>query len=83
MTILLAILTVACVSWIITRESLFEPLRKWARGKKYLYPLSCVYCLCPWLMLVVFLLEGLPWRWYFPAIWLAYVNVAVFSKVRG
>lgn len=83
MTLTLAILTVACVSWIITREQIFARLQKWARPRKYATPLVCMYCLAPWLTALVFVVNGLPLVWFFPCVWLSYWNLALFAKVRG
>lgn len=83
MTILLAILTVACVSWIITREQIFAPLRKWAKPRRWLYPLQCAYCLIVWVTIpVMYLLEIRP-VFFFPIVWAGYWNIALLSKARG
>jgi hypothetical protein len=83
MTILLAIFTVSCVSWIITRETVFEDLRAWAKGKRGLYPVSCMYCLAPWVTGLVFIINELPLIYFFPVIWGSYHSLAVFKRVRG
>lgn len=82
MTVPLAICAVSCVSWIVTREQIFEPIRKHARSYALLYPLSCMYCLAPWVAGVVFLIQGLDWRWFLPAIWLVYWNLSLYAWVR-
>lgn len=83
MTILLAILTVSCVSWIITREQLFARLRIWAKPKKWAYPLSCPFCLSVWVAALVFLVQGLEWRYFFPCVWGAFHSLAVFRRLKG
>ena len=83
MTIFLTILTVSCISWIITREQIFEPVRKWAKTQSALfYPLTCVYCLTPWTTAIVCFLMGVSLVWFFPVIWLSYHSVSVFALLR-
>ena len=93
MNILAAVFTVSAVSWIVTREKLFEDLQKWARlqhdtapskwQKKIWYPLGCMFCLCPWVAALVCVTFRVDVRWYFGVVWLSYWNLVAFSKVRG
>lgn len=78
----LAILTVSCLAWVITREAIFEPMRKRARSYAWAYPLSCMYCLTPWLMAIWCVSMGLEWEWFIPAIWLVYWNLSLYAWVR-
>ena len=83
MTILLAICTVSAVSWIITREQIFARLRSWAKPKKWAYPISCMYCLAPWVTGFVCLTQHIEIVYFFPIVWMSYLNLALFAKVRG
>lgn len=93
MNILAAVFAVSAVSWILTREKLFEDLQKWARlqhdtapsrwQKKIYYLFGCMYCLAPWCAAVVCLSYGVELRWYFGVIWLSYLNLGLFAKVRA
>lgn len=82
MTILLAVLTVACVSWIITKEVIFEDLRTWSERYRWLYPLRCPYCLAPWVTLLVCVAQRIPLIYVFPVIWLAYLNLTLYQRLR-
>lgn len=93
MNILAAVFTVSAVSWIVTREKLFEDLQKWARlqhdaapskwQKKLYYLPMCAFCIAPWLAALVCLTYGIELRWFFPVVWLAYLNLGLLAKVRA
>ncbi len=83
MSVLLAVLTVSCVSWIITKEVLFEDLREWVKESRWLYPVRCPYCLAPWIAVLVCVVQHVPVIWFFPVVWGAYWNISLFTKVRG
>lgn len=83
MTILLTICTVSCVSWIITREEIFASFRTWAKTQsKVFYPLTCAYCLTPWVTAIVCLVSGVSLVWFFPVIWASYHSVTLFALLR-
>lgn len=83
MMILLAILTVSCISWIVTKEAIFADLRAWSTGKRGLYPLSCPFCLCPWVAALVVLTQHIQWIYFFPVVWVSYHSLSVYQRVRG
>jgi hypothetical protein len=83
MSIILAICTVSAVSWIITREQLFARVRSWAKPRKWAYPITCMYCLAPWVTGLVCVVQRIEIVYFFPIVWGSYLNVAVFAKVRG
>lgn len=84
MNLVLAICAVSAVSWIITREVLFKELRSWAtKHGGIFYPLTCGYCLAPWIALVILIAWRIDWRQYFLIVWLSYLNLGLMAKLRG
>lgn len=79
----LAVLSVACVSWIVTKEALFESLREATKESAWLYPLRCPYCLCPWVTALIWFAYGLPMIWFLPVVWLAYHSLVLFGTLRN
>lgn len=82
MTILLAVLTISCVSWIVTKEAIFDELRTWSEAHPWLYPMRCPYCLCPWVTVLVAVSLRLPLIWFFPVVWLSYHSLSVYAWLR-
>jgi hypothetical protein len=82
-TIFLAICTVSCVSWILTREQIFEPVRKWAKMQgTWATPFNCVYCVIPWTTLAAWPVFRFELVWLIPIIWASYHAVSVFAVLR-